>query len=93
MFQSLEFVKKDVAGVKDRIYKNSVYKLRRGSPPSAPAYLVAECATPLHTLRRVMDNRDLYEGYISLVQAGSVCDPKADVPRCSIRDELHDADC
>lgn len=59
---SLEFVKKDVAGVKDRIYKNSVYKLRRaGSPPSAPAYLVAECATPLHTLRRVMDNRDLYE--------------------------------
>ncbi|CAD0202825.1 unnamed protein product [Chrysodeixis includens] len=68
MFQSLEFVRKDVAGVKDRIYKNSVYKVRRPPAPPAPpghsappAYLVAECATPLHTLHRVMDNRDLYE--------------------------------
>uniref|UniRef100_A0A2A4J3F7 STING ligand-binding domain-containing protein n=1 Tax=Heliothis virescens TaxID=7102 RepID=A0A2A4J3F7_HELVI len=55
--QSLDDVEKDISCVKDRSYKNSTYKIyRRGRP----VCLVAECATPLHTLHRVMQNKDLY---------------------------------
>uniref|UniRef100_A0A2A4J288 STING ligand-binding domain-containing protein n=1 Tax=Heliothis virescens TaxID=7102 RepID=A0A2A4J288_HELVI len=57
LFQSLDDVEKDISCVKDRSYKNSTYKIyRRGRP----VCLVAECATPLHTLHRVMQNKDLY---------------------------------
>ncbi|CAB3252865.1 unnamed protein product [Arctia plantaginis] len=55
----LEEVIKDVAGVKNRNYKNSAYKIMR--PNKKPVYIAAECATPLHTLYRVMKNRHLYE--------------------------------
>ncbi|XP_072944738.1 stimulator of interferon genes protein isoform X2 [Epargyreus clarus] len=57
--QSLQDVQRDVAGVKNRTYRNSVYKIVR--PGHAPVSLAAECATPLHTLHRVMERRALYE--------------------------------
>lgn len=60
LFQSLENVTKDMAGVRNRVYKNTAYKIYR--PNARPLCLVAECATPLHTLHRVMENRELYEG-------------------------------
>ncbi|XP_072944737.1 stimulator of interferon genes protein homolog isoform X1 [Epargyreus clarus] len=56
---SLQDVQRDVAGVKNRTYRNSVYKIVR--PGHAPVSLAAECATPLHTLHRVMERRALYE--------------------------------
>lgn len=59
-FQPLEEVIKDVAGVKSRNYKNSAYKIIR--PNKKPVYIAAECATPLHTLYRVIKNRHLYDG-------------------------------
>ncbi|XP_045451567.1 stimulator of interferon genes protein-like [Melitaea cinxia] len=57
--QSLEDVEKDVAGVKNRTYRNSAYKIYRPGLP--PVYLTAECATPLHTLHRVLEKKALYE--------------------------------
>ncbi|XP_038222485.1 stimulator of interferon genes protein-like isoform X2 [Zerene cesonia] len=57
--QSLEVIEKDVAGVKNRVYRNSAYKIHRVGAP--PAYLAVECATPLHTLHRVLDKRTLCE--------------------------------
>jgi hypothetical protein len=40
----------DRAGVKRRIYKNSVYKIwNRDRPGAQPVYVVAEGATPLKT--------------------------------------------
>ncbi|XP_014361383.2 stimulator of interferon genes protein isoform X2 [Papilio machaon] len=57
--QSLEEIEKDVAGVKNRIYRNSAYKIYR--PDKPPVYLSAECATPLHTLHRVLQKTAIYE--------------------------------
>ncbi|CAK1586606.1 unnamed protein product [Parnassius mnemosyne] len=57
--QSLEDVEKDVAGVKNRTYRNTAYKIYR--PKKSPVYLAAECATPLHTLHRVLEKTSLYE--------------------------------
>jgi hypothetical protein len=48
--QSLECQELDRAGVKQRQYKNSVYKIQnRDSPGTQPVYVVAEGATPLKT--------------------------------------------
>lgn len=48
--QSLESQELDRAGVKQRLYKNSVYKVwNRDSPGAQPVYVVAEGATPLKT--------------------------------------------
>jgi hypothetical protein len=45
----------DRAGVKQRIYKNSVYKIRnRDSSGEQPIYVVAEGATPLKTFYDVI---------------------------------------
>lgn len=60
MFQSLEDRSRDVAGIRNRSYKNTAYKIHRQRGP--PVYLVAECATPLYTLYRVMENKELYDG-------------------------------
>ena len=60
LFQSLDDVEKDIAGVKARSYKNSAYRIYR--PSGLPVSLVAECATPLHTLYKVIENRELYGG-------------------------------
>ncbi|XP_047032131.1 uncharacterized protein LOC124638991 isoform X2 [Helicoverpa zea] len=69
LFQSLDDVEKDISGVKDRSYKNSTYKIyRRGRP----VCLVAECATPLHTLHRVMQNMELYED-LAEINVEDVC--------------------
>ncbi|CAF4928044.1 unnamed protein product [Pieris macdunnoughi] len=57
--QSLGDVKKDQAGVKNRIYRNSAYKIHRAG--TDPVYLAVECATPLHTLHKVLKNRTIYE--------------------------------
>ncbi|XP_045488869.1 stimulator of interferon genes protein isoform X2 [Pieris rapae] len=57
--QSLEDVQKDQAGVKNRIYRNSAYKIHRAG--TDPVYLAVECATPLHTLHKVLMNRTIYE--------------------------------
>ncbi|XP_052751201.1 stimulator of interferon genes protein-like isoform X1 [Galleria mellonella] len=57
--ESLSDVEKDVAGVKNRTYRNSAYKIHR--PGSDPVYLAAECATPLHTLHLVLQKRALFE--------------------------------
>ncbi|XP_021195852.3 stimulator of interferon genes protein isoform X4 [Helicoverpa armigera] len=66
---SLDDVEKDISGVKDRSYKNSTYKIyRRGRP----VCLVAECATPLHTLHRVMQNKELYED-LAEINVEDVC--------------------
>jgi hypothetical protein len=51
----LESQELDRAGVKQRVYKNSVYKLRnRDSSGEQPMYVVAEGATPLKTLYDVI---------------------------------------
>ncbi|CAK1550320.1 unnamed protein product [Leptosia nina] len=65
--QSFEDVKKDVAGVKNRIYRNSAYKIHRKE--GQPVYIAAECATPLHTLHRVLKNCSVY---------GELCDINVD---------------
>ncbi|XP_047521658.1 stimulator of interferon genes protein-like [Pieris napi] len=57
--QSLGDVQKDQAGVKNRIYRNSAYKIHRAG--TDPVYLAVECATPLHTLHKVLKNRTIYE--------------------------------
>lgn len=52
---SLEDQELDRAGVKGRVYKNSVYKIwNRDSPGAPPVYVVAEGATPLKTCYDVM---------------------------------------
>ena len=58
--QSLEDVEKDVAGVKNRSYRNSAYKMYR--PGAPPLHLVVECATPLHTLYKARSRRALSDG-------------------------------
>ncbi|XP_023935589.1 stimulator of interferon genes protein isoform X2 [Bicyclus anynana] len=57
--KSLEDVEKDVAGVKGRTYRNSAYVIYR--PGRRAVYLSAECATPLHTLYRVLQKKTVYE--------------------------------
>ena len=45
----------DRAGVKERIYKNSVYKIwNRDIAGARPVYVVAEGATPLKTFNEVI---------------------------------------
>nr|XP_032519074.1 stimulator of interferon genes protein-like isoform X1 [Danaus plexippus plexippus] len=55
----LSKVTKHVAGVRDRVYKNSPYKIIRSG--ARPVYVIAECATPLHTLKRVLDKTAVYK--------------------------------
>ncbi|CAG9565070.1 unnamed protein product [Danaus chrysippus] len=55
----LSKVTKHVAGVRDRVYKNSPYKIIRSG--ARPVYVIAECATPLHTLKRVLDKTAVYQ--------------------------------
>ncbi|XP_021195854.3 stimulator of interferon genes protein homolog [Helicoverpa armigera] len=56
---ALSTIQKDVAGVKDRTYKNTAYKIYR--PTGRPVCLSVEGGTPLATLFRVLRNRDLSE--------------------------------
>ncbi|XP_041981866.1 stimulator of interferon genes protein-like [Aricia agestis] len=65
--ESLGEVEKDVAGVKRRVYRNSVYKIHRGSAGGRPVYVTAECATPLHTLYRVLQKRAVYEDLLKSI--------------------------
>ncbi|XP_069699922.1 uncharacterized protein Sting isoform X2 [Periplaneta americana] len=52
---SLESQELDRAGVKQRVYKNSVYKIKDWENPTRkPVYVVAEGATPLKTLYDVI---------------------------------------
>lgn len=67
---SLDDVEKDIAGVKSRSYKNSAYRIYR--PRGLPVSLVAECATPLHTLYKVIENQELYED-LADVNVEEVC--------------------
>ncbi|PSN57071.1 hypothetical protein C0J52_01737 [Blattella germanica] len=54
--QSLEAQELDRAGVKKRVYKNSVYKIRNpDADQDAYIYVVAEGATPLKTLYDVIE--------------------------------------
>ncbi|CAH0720578.1 unnamed protein product, partial [Brenthis ino] len=55
--KSLEDVEKNVAGVKNRLYRNSAYKINR--PGASPVHLAVECATPLHTLYRARSRTQL----------------------------------
>lgn len=71
MFQSLEDRSRDVGGIRNRSYKNTAYKIHRQRGP--PVYLVAECATPLYTLYRVMENKELYDD-LAKVNVQDVCD-------------------
>ncbi|GBP18005.1 Stimulator of interferon genes protein [Eumeta japonica] len=67
---SLEDVEKDVAGVKNRKYRNSIYKIyQKGADP---VYIAAECATPLHTLQKVKERRAEYKD-TTLLNARPVC--------------------
>lgn len=59
--RSLSDVQKDVAGVRDRIYRNTTYKIRRHPDEPRPVHVVAECATPLHTLWKVLQRRTVYQ--------------------------------
>ncbi|XP_047992276.1 stimulator of interferon genes protein-like isoform X2 [Leguminivora glycinivorella] len=59
--RSLSDVQKDVAGVRDRVYRNTTYKIRRHPDDHKPVYVVAECATPLHTLWKVLQRRTVYQ--------------------------------
>ena len=53
--QSLESQEIDRAGVKQRTYKNTVYKIRnRDIADARPVYVVAEGATPLKTFNEVI---------------------------------------
>ncbi|XP_026321518.1 stimulator of interferon genes protein isoform X3 [Hyposmocoma kahamanoa] len=65
--QPLTDVLRDVAGVKNRQYRNSPYKIyRRGR---LPVCVIVEFATPLHTLYQVLHNRDLYDELCDVDQA------------------------
>lgn len=69
--KSLEDRSRDVGGIRNRSYKNTAYKIHRQRGP--PVYLVAECATPLYTLYRVMENKELYDD-LAKVNVQDVCD-------------------
>ncbi|KAH9638597.1 hypothetical protein HF086_012336 [Spodoptera exigua] len=69
--KSLEDRSRDVGGIKNRSYKNTAYKIHRQRGP--PVYLVAECATPLYTLYRVMENKELYDD-LAKVNIQDVCE-------------------
>lgn len=56
---SLTEIEKDVAGVKNRIYRSTAYKIYRPSAP--PVCLCTEGGTPLNTLYRVLKNSELSE--------------------------------
>ncbi|KAJ8712034.1 hypothetical protein PYW07_004876 [Mythimna separata] len=68
--KSLDDLEKDIAGVKNRSYKNCAYRIYR--PSGLPVSLVAECATPLHTLYKVIENKELY-GDLGEVNVDEVC--------------------
>ncbi|XP_073961679.1 transmembrane protein sting isoform X2 [Choristoneura fumiferana] len=59
--QSLPDVERNVAGVQNRIYRNTAYKLRRRAADPRPVHVLAECATPIHTLCRVLQKRSVYQ--------------------------------
>ncbi|CAB3230254.1 unnamed protein product [Arctia plantaginis] len=61
---SFDEVVKDVAGVKNRIYKSAVYKISRLSAP--PVRVAAECATPLYTLYKAIQNKHVYNDIIDV---------------------------
>ncbi|XP_067007365.2 stimulator of interferon genes protein homolog [Anabrus simplex] len=54
--QTLEEQIRTRAGVIDRSYKNSVYKIEDPSRPGQPVYVVAEGASPLKTLSEAIKN-------------------------------------
>ncbi|KAL4714249.1 hypothetical protein ACJJTC_009601 [Scirpophaga incertulas] len=70
--KSLDTVIKDVAGVKNRTYKNSAYKIVRKN--AANVMITAECATPLHTLYLVLRNRAIYTDLEGINEAEVVRD-------------------
>ncbi|XP_034835022.1 stimulator of interferon genes protein isoform X2 [Maniola hyperantus] len=70
--QSLKEVEKDVAGVKNRTYRNSAYVIYRKH--KRPVYLAAECATPLHTLYRVLQKKTVYEELVDVEPTALVRD-------------------
>ncbi|XP_022823018.1 stimulator of interferon genes protein-like [Spodoptera litura] len=56
---SLTEIEKDVAGVKNRIYRSTAYKIYRPNAP--PVCICTEGGTPLNTLYRVLKNSELAE--------------------------------
>ncbi|KAJ8714808.1 hypothetical protein PYW08_004789 [Mythimna loreyi] len=67
---SLDDLEKSIGGVKNRSYKNCAYRIYR--PRGLPVSLIAECATPLHTLYKVIENKELY-GDLGEVNVEEVC--------------------
>lgn len=53
---------KTVAGVRDRVYKNSVYSIQH-EKLSNPVYVCTEYATPLKTFKEVVKNMTLHTEY------------------------------
>lgn len=58
--QSLEEKALSVAGVKNRIYKNSIYKINRPGPKKEKVYVCAEYATPVKTFYNVLRTSSAY---------------------------------
>lgn len=56
--ESLEKHKRDIAGCKQRQYKNTAYKIHQQG--QKPKYIVAECATPLLTLYKIRNKSGYY---------------------------------
>ncbi|XP_025836425.1 stimulator of interferon genes protein isoform X2 [Agrilus planipennis] len=54
----LDELERDVAGVKKRIYKNSVYKIKK--PNRERVYVSVEYATPLRTFKEVISHNSKY---------------------------------
>ncbi|XP_061705088.1 stimulator of interferon genes protein-like isoform X2 [Cydia pomonella] len=55
---SLPDISRDVAGVRNRVYRNTVYKIRRHPADPRPVHVV--CATPINTLWMVLQKRAVY---------------------------------
>ncbi|XP_048000170.1 stimulator of interferon genes protein-like [Leguminivora glycinivorella] len=55
---SLPDISRDVAGVCNRVYRNTVYKIRRHPTDPRPVHVV--CATPINTLWMVLQKRAVY---------------------------------
>ncbi|KAJ8712035.1 hypothetical protein PYW07_004877 [Mythimna separata] len=65
-------IEKNVAGVRNRIYKNFAYKIYR--PGRLPVYLSAIGGTPMYTLYKVLRNRDLSQEIAGINREETVSD-------------------
>ncbi|XP_063374508.1 stimulator of interferon genes protein-like [Cydia amplana] len=89
---SLPDISRDVAGVCNRVYRNTVYKIRRYPTDPRPVHVV--CATPINTLWMVLQKRAVYTPMAKADEeeiAASFCATLPSIVRNSpeLRDKCH----